>query len=98
MRMINTIVTAINNREEISFTYSGLSRVAQPATVGLSTKGNDVLRCYQTEGGHVTPGHEWDLCYVAEILDLKLTGSHFSDNPPGYKKGDRGMSSIYAEL
>ncbi len=96
--MINTIINAINNREEISFIYSGLSRVAQPATVGVSTRGNDVLRCYQTEGGHVTPGHEWDLCYVADISDLKPTGRHFTNNPPGYKKGDRAMVSIYAEL
>lgn len=96
--MIESIISAIDSRKEISFTYSGLDRIAQPAAVGISTKGNEVLRCYQTEGGHITPGHEWDLCYVSEISNLKVTGKTFSDNPPGYKPGDRGMKEIYTEL
>lgn len=96
--MINTLITAINNREEISFTYSGLTRVAQPAAVGRSRTDNEVLRCYQTEGGHITPGHEWDLCTVSNISDLRSTGVNFADNPPGYKPGDRHMLEIYAEL
>lgn len=96
--MIDTIISAINNREEISFTYSGLHRVAQPSAVGASRAGNDVLRCYQTEGGHITPGHEWDLCTVSKIQNLKTTGNNFQSNPPGYNPGDKGMSDIYAEL
>lgn len=96
--MLNTIIQAINNREEISFTYSGLSRVAQPSAVGISTAGNDVLRCFQTQGGHITPGHEWDLCTVSNISNLQLTGNTFGVNPRGYKQGDRGMQRIYAQL
>ncbi|WP_444944109.1 hypothetical protein ACJJIK_02550 [Microbulbifer sp. ZKSA006] len=96
--MIEDIISAINNRKEISFTYSGLNRIAQPAAVGLSTRGNEVLRCYQTEGGHITSGHEWDLCYLSKISNLQLTGNTFAFNPPGYKRGDRGMQDIFAEL
>ncbi|WP_111636772.1 hypothetical protein [Marinomonas shanghaiensis] len=96
--MINTLISAINNREEVSFTYSGLPRVAQPSAVGISTAGNEVLRCYQTQCGHITPGHEWDLCIVANIQDLQITGNVFQVNPPKYKAGDKGMSQIYAQL
>jgi len=96
--MIDTIISAINNRKEISFTYSGLHRVVQPAAVGVSRAGNEVLRCYQTEGGHITPGHEWDLCTVEKIQNLELTSNHFHEDPPGYKPNDKGMTNIYAEL
>ena len=96
--MLKIIVQAINNREEISFTYSGLQRVAQPCAVGISTAGNEVLRCFQTQGGHITPGHEWELCTVAKISNLQLTGTIFNPNPRGYKQGDRGMQIIHAQL
>jgi hypothetical protein len=96
--MIDTIISAIKNREEISFTYSGLHRVAQPAAVGVSRACNEVLRCYQTEGEHIATGHEWDLCTVSKIQHLEVTGDNFNNNPPGYKSGDKGMSNIYNEL
>lgn len=96
--MIEKIKSAIINREEISFTYSGLHRVAQPSSVGVSRAGNEVLRCYQTEGGHITAGHEWDLCTISKIVNFQTTGNVFHEDPPGYKKGDKGMSRIYAEL
>lgn len=96
--MIETIIQAINERKEITFTYTGISRVGQPAAVGKSSRGNEVLRIYQTEGGHVHPNHEWDLCYVDELSDVVLTNTTFSSNPPGYRKGDRGMIEIYEEL
>lgn len=96
--MRDVLVQAINERKCIAFTYSGLPREAQPAAVGISRAGNPVLRCYQTAGGHITPGHEWDLCELSKIVGLKVLNEEFSSNPPGYKKGDKGMSKIFAEL
>ena len=96
--MLQTIIDAIHNSEVLLFTYSGLPRTVQPAAVGVSRAGNDVLRCYQTAGGHVTPGHEWDLCEISKISNLRVNGQRFSAEPPGYKRGDKGMTDIYAEL
>lgn len=96
--MINLLTDAINNRMEISFTYSGISRIGSPAALGTSRQGNEVLRIYQTEGGHVNPNHEWDLCLISGLSNVATTGEHFNIDPPGYKKGDKGMSSIYVEL
>lgn len=96
--MLNTIISAIKNKQFISFTYSGLERVAEPHAVGLSKAGNDVLCCYQTEGRHITSGHEWDLCTLSKISNLSLTGTYFESARPAYKKGDKRMSPIYAEL
>ncbi|MBV7596480.1 hypothetical protein ACW5WU_15685 [Aeromonas encheleia] len=96
--MINKLMSAIKSRSEIEFTYSGYARVAQPVAIGESSKGNTVLRCYQTKGMHVTPGHEWDLCLVDDISNLVITNNTFHIDPPGYKKGDKHMKKIYAEL
>jgi hypothetical protein len=96
--MLQTIISAIRNREVLSFTYSGIHRVVHPAAAGMSSAGNDSLRCYQVQGGHVTPGHEWDFCTISEISNLRTTGQHFASEPPGYKKGDRHLHPIYAEL
>lgn len=96
--MLEKIKNAIDSREELAFTYSGIARVVQPAAVGVSRAGNDVLRCYQTQGGHVVANHTWDLCDLSKISGLGGTGANFSVDPPGYKRGDRHMLRIYAEL
>lgn len=96
--MLNTLIAAIQERKYISFTYSGLTREAQPVAVGISRAGNDVLRCYQTAGGHVKPGHEWDLCELSKIRDLHVLATTFQAPPQGYRPGDKHMRQIYAEL
>ena len=96
--MLNTLIAAIRDRNYISFTYSGLSREAQPVAVGVSGAGNDVLRCYQTAGGHIKPGHESDLCDLSKIQDLKVLDASFQGAPQGYRPGDKHMTHIYAEL
>lgn len=96
--MLQTIIDAIRNREVLSFTYDGFARVAEPHAVGVSTAGNNVLRCYQTQGGHVTPGHEWDFCNISKISGLQTTGQHFIGERPGYSRGDKHMTTIFAEL
>ncbi|GAA0849915.1 hypothetical protein GCM10009080_55340 [Cupriavidus pauculus] len=96
--MLQKIIDAIRNREVLSFTYDGFARVVEPHAVGVSRAGNNVLRCYQIQGGHVTPGHEWDLCNIAKILGLSATGQRFVGERPGYKRGDKHMTTIFAEL
>ena len=91
-------ISAIRQRKYISFTFSGLARVAQPAAVGVSKAGNPVLRCFQTEGGHITAGHEWDFCELSKIVGLQVLDKTFASNPAGYRRGDKHMAHIYAEL
>lgn len=96
--MLDILQKAIEGRKYIAFTYSGIAREAQPVAIGESSTGKDVLRCFQTAGGHVKAGHEWDLCDVAKISGLSILDKSFFNPPPGYKKGDRHMVRIYAEL
>jgi len=92
------IINAIKNRQILSFSYGGYAKVVEPHAVGISGTGKVILRCYQTQGGHVTSGHDWDLCETSKISNLALTGKNFVNVRPGYKKGNKGMSRIYAEL
>ncbi len=96
--MLEALTKAIQERRYIAFSYSGIEREAQPAAVGVSMAGNEVLRCYQTAGGHVTPGHTWDLCDLSKLFNLRILDKTFTGNPPGYKRGDRGLRRIFAEL
>lgn len=96
--MRQKIIDAIMNKRVLSFQYDGHHRVVEPHTVGVSTAGNPVLRCYQTAGTHVRWDHDWNLCTLDKIINLKETGETFAAPRPGYKKGDRGMSVIHAEL
>lgn len=96
--MLEIIISAIKNKQILSFSYDNINRVVEPHTVGRARTGNDLLRCYQIEGGHITSGHEWNLCNLEKIANLSVTGASFDSARPGYKKGDKAMTHIYAEL
>lgn len=96
--MLQTIINAIRNREVLSLTYKGIHRVVEPHTVGVSTTGKDVLSCYQTQGFHIKPGHEWDLLTISKIENLSRTGDSFVGTRPNYSRNDSRMVRIYAEL
>lgn len=96
--MKQAIIDAIDNLQELTFTYSGIDRVVEPHAIGISRTGKEVLRCFQTRGGHVTPGHEWDLCELSKISNLGISGVSFQAARPGYKRGDSHMISIFAQL
>lgn len=94
-----TIVGAIQNKEVLSLVYDGISREVEPHTYGVNSRGNEVLRCYQVSGGHTSErSTEWDLLKVSKIVALAKTGARFAAPRPGYKRGDRGMVTIYQEL
>lgn len=96
--MLQIIIDAIRNRKVLSFTYHNIARIVEPHAVGVSRTGHDALRCFQIQGGHVTPGHEWDFCEISKISNLSATGQLFIGERPGYRRGDKHMTTIYAEL
>ena len=44
------------------------------------------------------PVTDWNLCDISKISNLSMTGTGFDNARPGYKKGDKDMRHIYAEL
>lgn len=96
--MLQTIINAICTKQLLSFTYGGLPRLVEPHAVGLSTAGNQVMRCFQVGGSHKKAGHDWELVKLEKIVGLVATGKYFAGPRPGYKRGDSAMSTIHAEL
>lgn len=97
--MEDLIIEAIENQNELEFYYNGHYRKVEPHTYGVSTRGNDTLSAYQTDGtsdrGEVP---DWKQFTVSKIEDLRVLDSTFSGTRPGYTRGDSRMTEIYAEL
>jgi hypothetical protein len=97
--MNQLICQAIRERKVITFSYDGYPRTAEPHCHGVTTAGNEAIRCYQTAGGSssgTVPG--WHMMTTSKIIGLTLSQQTFSGPRPEYKKGDKGMSTIFCEL
>lgn len=97
--MNQDIINAIKKREQLTFRYDGLQRIVEPHTYGVTTTGKESLRAYQVQRGHVS-GHNqpWHLFTISKMVDLHTTGSKFQSARPGYKRQDKAMQQIYAQL
>jgi hypothetical protein len=95
---MDIIVTAIRERRCLRFSYRGLSRVVEPHAYGVSRKGDDVLRCYQLEGGSESSEPEgWKLMRTSDMTSISLAGE-FPGPRPQFSRGDKHMMTIYEEL
>jgi len=97
---MNTLICqAINEMKVLTFYYNGHQRVVEPHAHGLSTAGNEVMRCYQIRGGSVSGNvPAWKMMTTNKISSLSISEEGFSGPRHGYNKGDRGMSTIFCEL
>jgi len=88
------ICTAIAARRLVSFDYDDHQRVVQPAAAGPhATTGNPVLRGYQVGGSSKTrPVPFWSQFLVERIINFAVLDETFATDPPGYMKGDAGIS------
>ena len=43
-------------------------------------------------------GHDRDFMLLSKIVGLSTTREHFANARPRYKRGDKGMATIYAQL
>jgi len=98
--MNQIICDAIRNTCVLQFTYADHPRIVEPHAYGLKKRTlKEVLRCYQTGGtsrsGSV-PG--WTLMEVGKIEFLIVTNEHFEGERDEYRRGDKGMSTIFCEL
>jgi hypothetical protein len=97
--MNQIIIDAIQNKSVLQFNYQGHNRIVEPHAYGISTAGNEVLRCYQTHGTSQSgPVPCWRLIKESEIIGLSSTGESFVETRVGYSRNDKNMSRIYAQL
>jgi len=93
------IVNAIKNKNRLSLVYDNINRTVEPHAYGETKAGNGILRCYQVCGNHNSDKpHDWELLSVSKITGLTLTEERFLNARPGYKKNDKAMTIIYAQI
>ncbi len=93
------ICPAINNLQLISFSYHGYSRVVEPHTYGVNTKGHRALRAYQVRGESRTGRvPDWRYFRRDEMYDETVLQETFEGPRPGYKRGDKAFETIFCQL
>lgn len=100
--MIETLKTAIANKQTIAFVYGPEERlrVVEVHAVGLSTKdGSLVMRGFQVAGESSRPLPIWALFTVSKMDALELSALPLSEAPrPGFSPGDKQMSEVLFEV
>lgn len=95
----SVIVNAIARRSTLVLTYQGVRREVEPHVYGRGTMGGDLLRCFQIAGGQASMRpSSWVLLVVDQISGLAESGRTFAGARPDYRRDDKDMSSIYAQL
>ena len=89
-----TIVRAIDGRRRLHFTYNGRRRTVEPQCYGIGTRGTELLRAHQLEGGSQAE----PLFDVSKIIGLTPLDQGFNAAGPNYKRNDSAMRQIFAQL
>jgi hypothetical protein len=107
------IVDAIKNRNKISFYYSGPRKgkdsvksgyrvKVEPVAIGLSKKGNLILRGYTQPPSTTKTGfakHGWRTFILGRMGNVQVTDEIFNEKRPGYKEGpDGSMTTTYVTV
>lgn len=95
--MDNNLINAIKEQKVIEFYYDGELRVVEPHCYGKTTAGNEGLRAFQIDGFSSSGKMGWKMYDLGKADDLTITDDTF-DVRNGYKRGDKGMDIIYAEI
>jgi predicted DNA-binding transcriptional regulator YafY len=88
------ILESIRTRRRLRFLYNGRVRIVEPQCYGMGTKGTELVRVHQLQGGD----QREPLFDVSKIKDLVMLDETFTKPGPNYKKGDSAMKTIFAQL
>lgn len=94
------IATPIHNRNLLRLIYDGGSRTVEPHAYGHNNaKSHDLLRAYQVSGSSKSFEYVgWKLFRCDEIQSIEVLTDRFAAPRDGYKRGDKALDQIYAEL
>lgn len=95
----NALLQGLSKKQRLLINYHGEERTIEVHAVGISTKGNPCARVYQVIGGSVFgQGTGWKMLKLSDIEKVQMLDEFFEAPREGYQQGDRGMSTILAEL
>jgi len=93
------IAEAIRKRRLLRFSYDGYLRTVEPHAYGTDRKGRYLLRAYQVAGGSESGEFAgWKLFCEDEMVAITVASDTFAGPRPDYKRGDRAIYQIIAEL
>ena len=78
--------------------YDGGFRIIEPYCYGITTAGNPGLRAYQKSGHSNSRKMGWKMFDLRTVSNVSLTDEFFNQPQNGYKRGDKGMAKIIAQL
>lgn len=86
------LITAIQLKQVVMFTYKHRIRKAEVYALGVSKAGNLVVRCYELH----TKGFK--LFLVDDIKGLRLLPQQWTRVRSGYSKDDKSMVEVLAQV
>ena len=92
--MQELIVRAIAEKRRLRFVYNGKPRLVEPQCYGIGTRGTELLRVHQLQGGT----QREPLFDVSRIEALELLDETFARPGPNYTRDDSAMRTIHAQL
>jgi hypothetical protein len=97
---LNSIICeGINRRCKIQFKYEGETRVVEPFFYGINTKGNEVLRAFQTDGYSQSANpFGWRIYNVAKISAITLLNDSFDGCRSDYNKNDKQIPTLICNI
>lgn len=96
--MHSILIQAITTQRVLKLLYGNYSRIVEPHAFGRNKTGNDILRCYQTDGGSVSGENVgWKLPKISEILTLNISEERFIVRHD-YKRNDKAMTHIFRQI
>ena len=97
LRIAKAAIKAMDQGRAIPVLYDGMLRLVEVHAVGVTTAGNPCMRVFQV-AGETRSGEElgWKMMTFEKV---QLIDDVNSEAPrPGYKKGDKGMGTIFKEV
>ena len=88
------LIDAIRQKRRLRFLYNGKSRLVEPQCYGIGTKGTELLRAHQLQGGD----QREPLFDVAKMANLEILSETFDRPGPNYKRDDSAIKKIFAQL
>jgi len=95
-----TVRYAISTRHYLAYaTPQGKGRVVAPHAYGITPEGEYTVVCWRfdTGRGPSAPG-DWELVRLDEMREPRILDGTFQTPRIGYRRGDKRLRSIFAQL
>ena len=97
--MSRIAIEALRAGKCLELRYDGFTRVVEVHAVGLTKDDNPIMRVWQVRGGSVSGERVgWKLMRLDETFSAHVIDEKSNAPRHGYKRGDRDMKIITAQL